>query len=184
MVTKDSAATKRRILSAARAEFAEYGIAGARIARIAAAAACNKQLIYAYFGDKDGLYRAVHAEIVAQVTEAVPFDAEDLAGYAVRLFDFHASAPDVHRLTRWAELERPAAAVSAAGAEATARKIEAIRRAQRAGKVTSDRAADEILLLVLGLAGLGAPGTPEAAYNDDPERFRRMIRRAVTDLVG
>jgi len=184
MVTKDSAATKRRILAAARGEFAGFGVAGARIARIADAAACNKQLIYAYFGDKDGLYRAVHAAAVAEVGQAVPFDAGDLPGYATRLFDFHVAHPEVLRLTRWAELEQPDAAVSAASAASVTEKLAAIKAAQAAGTVSSRRDADEILALVLRLSGLGTPGSPEAAYADDADRFRATIRAAVAELVG
>ncbi len=40
---RDSEATKRRLLEAAAAEFAERGIAGARIDRIAAAAAPTRR---------------------------------------------------------------------------------------------------------------------------------------------
>ncbi|MFG1477700.1 TetR family transcriptional regulator [Xanthobacter sp. V4C-4] len=56
---RDAAATRARILAAAGAAFARDGLAGARVERIAAAAATNVQMIYRYFGDKEGLYRAV-----------------------------------------------------------------------------------------------------------------------------
>ncbi|WP_454918116.1 TetR/AcrR family transcriptional regulator [Xanthobacter sediminis] len=56
---RDAAATRARILEAARAAFAHEGFAGARVERIARAADTNVQMIYRYFGDKDGLYRAV-----------------------------------------------------------------------------------------------------------------------------
>lgn len=46
------------ILSAARAEFAASGLAGARVARIARRAGVNKQLLFYYFGSKAGLYKA------------------------------------------------------------------------------------------------------------------------------
>jgi TetR/AcrR family transcriptional regulator len=46
------------ILGAACAEFARHGYAGARVARIAANANVNKQLIFYYFGSKAGLYSA------------------------------------------------------------------------------------------------------------------------------
>ena len=47
-----------RILDAATAEFSARGIAGARVDRIADAAACNKALLYSYFGNKDQLFDA------------------------------------------------------------------------------------------------------------------------------
>jgi AcrR family transcriptional regulator len=77
MATRDSAATKQRILDAATAEFAEFGLAGARVDRIAARAGANKQLIYAYFGSKEGLFDNVLEANIALVLDAVPFTAGD-----------------------------------------------------------------------------------------------------------
>ena len=63
-------ATRRKLLAAARREFADSGLAGARVDEIAARAGVNKQLVYHYFGDKDALYLAVlewvYEEIRAQ----------------------------------------------------------------------------------------------------------------------
>jgi TetR/AcrR family transcriptional regulator len=52
-------ATRNKLLLAARREFADSGLAGARVDEIAARAGVNKQLVYHYFGDKDALYLAV-----------------------------------------------------------------------------------------------------------------------------
>jgi TetR/AcrR family transcriptional regulator len=52
-------ATRQKLLAAARREFADSGLAGARVDEIAARAGVNKQLVYHYFGDKDALYLAV-----------------------------------------------------------------------------------------------------------------------------
>lgn len=54
--------TKRDILIAAREEFCEYGLDGARVDRIATRAAANKRLLYHYFGNKEALYEAVLLE--------------------------------------------------------------------------------------------------------------------------
>jgi TetR/AcrR family transcriptional regulator len=56
---RDPAATRQKLLIAARHEFARSGLAGARVDEIAARAGVNKQLVYHYFGDKDALYLAV-----------------------------------------------------------------------------------------------------------------------------
>jgi TetR/AcrR family transcriptional regulator len=56
---RDAGATRQALLAAAAASFAEHGFAGARVDEIAARAGVNKALIYAHFGDKDGLYREV-----------------------------------------------------------------------------------------------------------------------------
>ena len=56
---RDPAATRTKLLAAARREFAGSGLAGARVDEIADRAGVNKQLVYHYFGDKDALYLAV-----------------------------------------------------------------------------------------------------------------------------
>jgi TetR/AcrR family transcriptional regulator len=67
---RNPAATRQKLLAAARREFAASGLAGARVDEIAARAGVNKQLVYHYFGDKDALYLAVlewvYEEIRAQ----------------------------------------------------------------------------------------------------------------------
>ncbi len=64
-------ATRERILEAALAEFATYGIAGARVDRIAATAGCNKNLIYIYFENKETLFTTVLQKHLARVYEGV-----------------------------------------------------------------------------------------------------------------
>jgi AcrR family transcriptional regulator len=51
--------SQNTILAAARDEFAEHGLGGARMDRIAERAGVNKRLIYYYFEDKDRLFQAV-----------------------------------------------------------------------------------------------------------------------------
>src|SRR3954462_14330377 len=67
---RDPAATRKKLLTAARRELEQSGLAGARGDEIARRAGVNKQLVYHYFGDKDALYLAVlewvYEEIRAQ----------------------------------------------------------------------------------------------------------------------
>jgi AcrR family transcriptional regulator len=58
VAVRDAEATRRRILQAARSEFARYGLGGARIERIAEAARTNKRMLYYYFTNKEGLFLA------------------------------------------------------------------------------------------------------------------------------
>ncbi len=58
---------KHDILEAARREFSTAGYSGARIERIAAAAAVNKQLLFHYFDSKEGLFTAALAQLLAQL---------------------------------------------------------------------------------------------------------------------
>jgi len=60
--TNDPARTMAEILEVATHEFADKGLAGARIDEIAAATRTSKRMIYYYFGSKDGLYLAVLEE--------------------------------------------------------------------------------------------------------------------------
>jgi len=56
---RDADRSQALILAAAREEFAEFGLAGARVDRIAERAGLNKRLIYYYFEDKEKLFQAV-----------------------------------------------------------------------------------------------------------------------------
>lgn len=105
--------TRRRLLQAALREFSAYGLHGARIDRIARAAGANKQRIYAYFQDKDGLYTAVlqscfsliaHEE--AGLSHLTPDDAERLPELLLRHYmTFHDTVPHFWRLLAWENLE-------------------------------------------------------------------------------
>ena len=57
------------ILSAARDEFAEYGLGGARMDRIGERAALNKRMIYYYFEDKEKLFQAVLEQAYRHIRE-------------------------------------------------------------------------------------------------------------------
>src|SRR6202044_749892 len=97
------------ILEAGFREFAEYGVAGARVDRIAKSAACNKNLIYVYFGSKEALFASVLDRHLSEAYVGLPFTPEDLPGYARRVFDFAQANPGIYRLLAWATLERGAA---------------------------------------------------------------------------
>ncbi|MEU6585596.1 TetR family transcriptional regulator [Nocardia sp. NPDC046763] len=102
----DSAATRERILTAAAAEFAAHGVAGARVDRIAASAKANKRAIYDYFGDKKALFAAVLERLMTDLAEAVPpGDDANLGTYAGALFDYHRAHPAALRLLLWEALE-------------------------------------------------------------------------------
>ena len=57
--TYDAELSMSDILQVATAEFAEKGLAGARIDEIAAATRTSKRMIYYHYGSKEGLYLAV-----------------------------------------------------------------------------------------------------------------------------
>lgn len=103
---RDAAATKALLLRAATEEFAEHGLAGARIDRIADRAGANKRLIYVYFGDKDRLFDAVMDDQTQAVLNAVPLNDGDLVVFAATRFDYVVANPEARRIAIWRGFER------------------------------------------------------------------------------
>ncbi|MEO8390873.1 TetR family transcriptional regulator [Polaromonas sp.] len=68
--SRDADRSQQTILLAARDEFALYGLAGARVDRIAERADINKRLIYYYFKSKDDLFLAVLESTYADIRAA------------------------------------------------------------------------------------------------------------------
>ena len=66
---RDADRSQGALLAAARDEFAERGLGGARMDRIALRAGLNKRLIYYYFGDKDALFQAVLEQTYRDIRE-------------------------------------------------------------------------------------------------------------------
>ena len=149
-MSRDSSATKARLLDAAFTEFAAYGIAGARVDRIAETAGVNKRLIYVYFGNKEQLFDEVLRRALTAGAESVPFDVEDLPGYAGAIFDHLVARPDLMRLRLWKLLERP----SATGPEPDAfrRKTTAVAEAQQRGELAREIEPADLLTMVLAAA--------------------------------
>ena len=56
---RDAEATQKRILAAARKEFAKSGLSGARVDVISERAKANKRMIYHYFDSKEKLFQRV-----------------------------------------------------------------------------------------------------------------------------
>ncbi len=69
MPKRDPEATRQRILDAALTEFCAKGLDGARVDEIAALSGVNKRMIYHYFGDKEGLFRALLKGKAGQTAE-------------------------------------------------------------------------------------------------------------------
>ena len=108
---KKTEITKKKILDAAEAEFAALGLAAARIDSIAKSAGINKQMIYAHFGSKEGLYRAVLEKVYSRLSEY----QDAIAGYEfegietvrkiiTEYFSFLINNPTFVRLMLWENL--------------------------------------------------------------------------------
>lgn len=167
---RDSEATRTRILDAAIEEFSAYGLAGARIDRIAQAAAANKRSIYVYFDSKENLFDAALHHVLTKMIEDVPLTEDDLPGYAGRLFDYHRVRPQGFRMNAWRQLERPASGPDAG--DMYAKKITALSSARANRQI----APADLLVLINGLAysWLMSPRDLLRADGSDPDSASRL----------
>lgn len=182
---RDAAATKGRILCAAVAEFSAVGLAGARVDRIAEAAATNKRMIYVYFGDKEGLFTAALQSALGDLMSAVPVTEDDLPGYAGALFDYVTANPEAWRLSMWRQLERPGSAPQAQ--QLYREKVLAMQGAAAADGTIAGLPAVDLLVLVQAMAGawLVSPVDLLTADGSDPASARRLAehRQALVEAV-
>ncbi len=183
---RDIQETKKRLLAAATKEFAQRGIAGARVDRIADLAGCSKALIYDYFGNKDQLFDAVYDALVVAFVQEVPIDASDLSSYAGRLFDQYQACPEILRLAIWDILERGGIGTQLEAIQsANQHKIAAIEQAQRDGRVSDLWSPAELLTLIVGMSTIWFFATPEVTKLSAAEisAQRRTIIEAIQLLV-
>jgi AcrR family transcriptional regulator len=105
---KRSDATRKALLRAAREEFADLGLAGARVDRIAEVAGVNKERIYGIFGSKDKLFDAVIIDVMQEFTEMVDplWKTGDVGAFVGGLYDYQRSNPQLLRLLTWEALHR------------------------------------------------------------------------------
>ncbi|HUA68357.1 MAG TPA: TetR/AcrR family transcriptional regulator [Candidatus Saccharimonadales bacterium] len=179
--TKDSSTqlrnperTRERILSAALKEFAANGFAGARVDAIAERADINKRMLYHYFGDKEGLFKAVLRRKIAErqawgetlsgdPSESLPFWFEaackDLDW--VRLLEWEALQGDAQKVIN--EKERRAAA---------ARGLRRIRQRQTRGQISAELDPRHVILTMRSLTMF------PAAF---PQLTRLIMGRPVSD---
>jgi AcrR family transcriptional regulator len=103
--------TRERILRSATRIFADKGFAGARVSELARGARTNPERIYAYFGSKRGLYRAVLIEVYGEVArdeKLLAMSAADIPHLTRkvldRFFEIHEQNPRFWRLLCWENL--------------------------------------------------------------------------------
>ncbi|MFF4419529.1 TetR/AcrR family transcriptional regulator [Streptomyces sp. NPDC001549] len=153
-MTKDATRdTPTRLLDAARAEFAKFGIAGARVDRIAERAAANKQRLYSYFGSKEQLFSTVLARAYRELGEQVPVPTtrEDLEHYVGRIFDYHRRDTSLVRLLAWEGLHYGDAEIP--GEEE--RQAYYLSKNETLGKalsLTSPQEVGHLLMTLIGIA--------------------------------
>lgn len=88
---RDPDATRKRILAAAKAEFARKGLGGARVDDIASRAKANKRMLYHYFGNKEALFRRTLEDAYGDfrlAETALNIEADDPVTALRRLMEF------------------------------------------------------------------------------------------------
>lgn len=178
--------SRRRVLDAAAAEFAERGISGARVDRIAEVSGVNKSQMYSYFGSKDGLFDATLRDNLTAMLNAVPLTASDLPGYAARLYDAYVERPALLRLAVWNRLERvPTGDLWKDFDGHDDDKLGPIARAQRDGIVDTSFTPQEVFVFVVAIANTWAPvNVTVAASREDGEAEHARRRSVIAEVVS
>lgn len=184
--------TEERIRSAALKEFAEKGLSGARVDRIAQRADVNIRMIYYFFGSKEGLLEAVLSEIFirrkAQLVDAYDSASELLTSY----FDGYAEDSQRVRLLQWEALQTslPGGAAQltdfAGRKEVVRQRIASIADLQQRG-VIPDHFDPQLLYLLFVALAIYPMTFPQSAFivtgeHAGSEGFKRRYRDFLRQL--
>jgi hypothetical protein len=117
---------------------------------------------------------------VARVLSEVPFTADDLPGYAGRLFDFLVANPQQLRLATWHRLERAGTGHEPHGlSDSVALKTSALSKAQADGQLTDAMTAEDLYAFTLALTSAWLPASPHAPATLSPEQLATHRRAAI-----
>ena len=175
MAARNPKRTRARILSAALKEFAAKGFAGARVDAIARRAAINKRMLYHYFGDKEGLFRAVLRRKIAERQAW----AENLSGDPAESlpFWFEATCKDADwvRLLEWEALQNHPEKVidEPQRLAAVADGLKRIRQQQARGQISGEFDPCHVMLAMRSLTMF------PVAF---PQLTKLIMGRSVSDL--
>ncbi|MCV7194348.1 TetR family transcriptional regulator [Mycolicibacterium brumae] len=170
------------ILTAAREEFARYGLAGARIDRVAKNARASKERLYAHFGDKETLFREVVTADAARFFTAVLPRPDALAEFVGEIYDLARANPEHLRMVTWARLEglsllppdTPAVPPPA---------IDVVATGQRSGHIDAGWDPEELIVMLFGLA-LSWAGWPHPAAGADDAAVVAGRRAAAVEAAA
>jgi hypothetical protein len=163
---------------AAKKEFADRGLSGARINRIAAEASASKERLYAYFPSKERLFAAVTEQLVADVADGTELRGDDIPGYVGRLFDNYVRNPEDARLHDW--LGFSSTETNGAGVLALKAKLDEIRRGQQAGHIDTSWDPAQLLIVLIEITkSMTCPkDTALKILNTNRRNNSRAARRA------
>jgi AcrR family transcriptional regulator len=151
---------RQRLLDAAAAEFAAKGLEGARVDDISLAAGLAKGTIYNYFDSKNDVFRSVieqWSKRISDVREVLPEDRpirEQLMSFLTADMQVTGEMEEFAKTAFREVLTAPPGAMSELVPEYDPVDIEiekVIARAQTAGELRSDRAAQELARFFVSL---------------------------------
>ncbi|HEY4414138.1 MAG TPA: TetR family transcriptional regulator [Verrucomicrobiae bacterium] len=145
--------TSARILAAALAEFAAAGFAGARVDAIAKRAGTNKRMLYHYFGDKEGLFRAVLRKKISERQvwgESLSGNPEDNLPF---WFEAACKDPEWVRMLEWESLQNPKRKVidEKERLQVVERALGRIRQRQERGQLSAEFDPRHLMLTMRSL---------------------------------
>ena len=187
--------TRARIVAAARKEFSRSGFNGARVGAIARAAGVNTSLIFYYFQNKAGLYRAVSERRIATYMppagNGLP-TREDLFAWPLWLFGLADESQETVRVALregiGMDATRPPLMEEALRRESFQQQIARVRRVQSLGGLPSDLdpAHVTLLLYIVGVYPYMLPQFAHMIAGGGPQdpAFRAKFEQFVRDLAA
>jgi AcrR family transcriptional regulator len=183
----DTARTRAALLTAATAEFSEFGFSGARIERISLRAEVNRERLYSYFGNKQKLFEAVLAAALTSRFESIAVEgtgAAAIGDFAGNYFDAVQNDPSLARLIMWEALELGSAVDSVTRSSRAQAKVAVFLEAHPALGVEDARM---IMMSIVALTNtwLQARNLREIILADSHgvDEWRAWLVRSVTRLA-
>lgn len=179
---RNKAELRDDILTAARDEFAQHGLAGARIDRIARSAQASKERLYAHFGDKSALFREVVMADAQDFVRSMGPRMDDVGEFVGTVYDIARTQPERIRMIMWGQLENAAVEAPPADGHIPAHLLAALTRAQAGGRVDPSWDPLDLAVMLFGIA-LAWAHWPDPSIVTDDEQTHRRRRAAAVDAA-
>ena len=149
---RDLNRTREQIMAAAQKEFAEHGFAGARTDAIARRARVNERMIFYCFDSKEGLYRAVLKQKMAEKAALIEPD-EDFTTGLIKGFSTICNDLDSMRMWQWEALDKSSRKLVAEEERRAFFQAEVarLRRAKANGTLPVDADVEMLFLVSIAL---------------------------------
>ncbi|SDP02642.1 transcriptional regulator, TetR family [Actinopolyspora xinjiangensis] len=186
-MARDAALTRKKLLEAAREEFAALGVAGARVDRIAERAEVNKERVYGHFGNKEGLFAAVVTAALDELAESVAKPTGDIGAWVGSVYEFHRDRPELLRLLMWEALHAPERELPGERERAARYSMKVDVLAERLGLPVGPETA-AVLLSLIGLAAWPSAVPQLARQIVGPQvetrHVQEVIRTSIMELAS